>query len=286
MASDNNPVAPDHFNENEDLLANKKFSDNNEDYSASSAAFAVDRPSPSTSDAQVPPDEFRKLFQRLVVNYYEWHSLEPFSILFHRNSTLNRPILQLDLLILKSRRTITSRQGSIMDTNIFSDEKLESRLYIGNLDLRITEAALIKMFSPFGKIISEDFLWHTRGPKRGEPRGYAFIQFSNKEEAVKAKEKMHGRMACGRPLVVRLASEKYPTEGLSNSSKCLEGGKAGLLGGADNRSLRDRTWRREVRLNRNNRHRKTSRCTLLQGEGRVAEGDYWPKPRFCPRKAN
>lgn len=42
-------------------------------------------------------------------------------------------------------------------------------------------AALIKMFSPFGKIISEDFLWHTRGPKRGEPRGYAFVQFSTKE---------------------------------------------------------------------------------------------------------
>lgn len=42
-------------------------------------------------------------------------------------------------------------------------------------------AALIKMFSPFGDIVSEDFLWHTRGPKRGEPRGYAFIQFRTKE---------------------------------------------------------------------------------------------------------
>lgn len=36
---------------------------------------------------------------------------------------------------------------------------------------------LIKMFTPFGKIVSEDFLWHTQGPKRGVPRGYAFIQF-------------------------------------------------------------------------------------------------------------
>lgn len=68
-----------------------------------------------------------------------------------------------------------------MDPNTISDEILESRLYIGNLDLRITESALIKMFSPFGKIISEDFLWHARGPKRGEPRGYAFVQFSSKE---------------------------------------------------------------------------------------------------------
>lgn len=40
---------------------------------------------------------------------------------------------------------------------------------------------IIKMFSPFGKIIAEDFLWHTRGPKRGEPRGYAFVQYTTKE---------------------------------------------------------------------------------------------------------
>lgn len=47
--------------------------------------------------------------------------------------------------------------------------------------LLLSRAALIKMFSPYGKIISEDFLWHTRGPKRGEPRGFAFIQYSTKE---------------------------------------------------------------------------------------------------------
>ncbi|CAN0891765.1 Probable RNA-binding protein 18, partial [Linum grandiflorum] len=67
------------------------------------------------------------------------------------------------------------------DHNGFTDEKAESRVYVGNLDLRITEATLIKMFSPYGTIISEDFLWHTRGPKRGEPRGFAFVQFSSKE---------------------------------------------------------------------------------------------------------
>lgn len=68
-----------------------------------------------------------------------------------------------------------------MDPNGLVDEKFDCRLYIGNLDLRIIEATLIKMFSPFGKIVAEDFLWHTRGPKRGEPRGFAFIQFSTRE---------------------------------------------------------------------------------------------------------
>ncbi|KAL6906476.1 hypothetical protein ACP4OV_004077 [Aristida adscensionis] len=64
------------------------------------------------------------------------------------------------------------------------------------------------MFSPFGKITAEDFLWHTRGPKRGEPRGYAFVQYTTKEEAQLAKEKMNGKLVCGRPMVVHLASEK------------------------------------------------------------------------------
>lgn len=116
-------------------------------------------------------------------------------------------------------------------------------------------AALIKMFTPYGKILSEEFLWHTRGPKRGKPRGFAFIQFSTKEvscmllwllyqgkllistfkvsmqEAKLAKEKMHGRLACGRPLVVRLASEKYLDEAAQDSSTALgEAKKAGLTG--------------------------------------------------------
>ncbi|GAV76298.1 RRM_1 domain-containing protein [Cephalotus follicularis] len=118
-----------------------------------------------------------------------------------------------------------------MDQNSFVDEKCESRIYIGNLDLRITEASLIKMFSPYGKIVSEDFMWHTRGPKRGVPRGFAFIQFSTKEEAKFAKEKMHGRLACGRPLVVRLASEKFLEEAAENSSKAIaEANKIGLPG--------------------------------------------------------
>lgn len=118
-----------------------------------------------------------------------------------------------------------------MDPNGFVDEKCDCRLYIGNLDLRITEATLIKMFSPFGKIVAEDFLWHTRGPKRGEPRGFAFIQFSTREEAELAKEKMNGKLVCGRPLVVRLASEKYLVETANNSSKVIgEASKSSIAG--------------------------------------------------------
>ncbi|KAA8533683.1 hypothetical protein F0562_031200 [Nyssa sinensis] len=126
-----------------------------------------------------------------------------------------------------------------MDHNGLIDEKCESRLYVGNLDLRITEATLIKMFSPFGKIVAEDFLWHTRGPKRGEPRGFAFIQFSSKEEAKLAKEKMNGKLACGRPLVVRLASEKYLEEPSEKFAKAVgESNKLSFAGSSSGQMSR------------------------------------------------
>lgn len=51
------------------------------------------------------------------------------------------------------------------------------------------------------------------------------------QEAKLAKEKMHGKLACGRPLVVRLASEKYLVETAEKSSKGLgDSNKTSLSG--------------------------------------------------------
>lgn len=62
------------------------------------------------------------------------------------------------------------------------------------------------------------------------------------QEARLAKEKMHGRLACGRPLVVRLASEKYMVDSAENSSKGVgEANKAigaGVSTGQMSRSAR------------------------------------------------
>ncbi|KAM0904284.1 hypothetical protein ACQ4PT_018111 [Festuca glaucescens] len=110
-----------------------------------------------------------------------------------------------------------------MDPNRLDSEKSASRLYVGNLDFRISESDVIKMFSPYGKIVAEDFLLHTRGPKRGEPRGYAFVQYTTKEEAQLAKEKMNGKLVRGRPVVVHLASEKCFLDS-GNSQRALAGG--------------------------------------------------------------
>ncbi|KAL5225920.1 hypothetical protein ABZP36_012559 [Zizania latifolia] len=120
-----------------------------------------------------------------------------------------------------------------MDQKGLDGDKSESRLYVGNLDFRISESDIIKMFSPFGKIISEDFLWHTRGPKRGEPRGYAFVQYTTREEAELAKEKMNGKLIRGRPVVVHLASEKCFLDS-RNFQKTMKDKK--LAGGSGSKS--------------------------------------------------
>uniref|UniRef100_A0A0D9XLV5 RRM domain-containing protein n=1 Tax=Leersia perrieri TaxID=77586 RepID=A0A0D9XLV5_9ORYZ len=121
-----------------------------------------------------------------------------------------------------------------MDQKGFDGDRSESRLYVGNLDFRVSESDIIKMFSPYGKIIAEDFLWHTRGPKRGEPRGYAFVQYTTKEEAQLAKEKMNGKLVCGRPVVVHLASEKCFVDS-KNSHRAMKDKK--LAGSSGSKSV-------------------------------------------------
>lgn len=60
------------------------------------------------------------------------------------------------------------------------------------------------------------------------------------QEAELAKEKMHGRLACGRPLVVRLANENNLLETADNSSKSVgEGQKLHLTGGSMGQTSRN-----------------------------------------------
>lgn len=52
------------------------------------------------------------------------------------------------------------------------------------------------------------------------------------QEARLAKEKMHGRLACGRPLVVRLASEKSSPDFCSPNGTAGEAGSSQMSRGA------------------------------------------------------
>ena len=72
----------------------------------------------------------------------------------------------------------------------------------------VARGAVIKMFQPFGPIAHVEYMWHTNGPRRGEPRGFAFVEYVRREDAEKAIAAMNNKVVMGRALIVNFASER------------------------------------------------------------------------------
>ncbi|KAK6196027.1 hypothetical protein SNE40_001331 [Patella caerulea] len=81
----------------------------------------------------------------------------------------------------------------------------QCRLWIGNIDPKITEFTILKLLQKFGQLVRFDFLYHKSGPDKGKSRGYCFVSYSTKEEATKALRKVNGKFALTKKLVVRWA---------------------------------------------------------------------------------
>ncbi|KAL1923336.1 uncharacterized protein VTP21DRAFT_8316 [Calcarisporiella thermophila] len=94
-----------------------------------------------------------------------------------------------------------------------------NRLYIGNLDPSVDEFTIVKLFQPFGKITLLDFLFHNQGIKRGQSRGYCFIEYSKREEALQAIQTMNQKTVRGRNIVVSYAHSAAIQNSESNKSK-------------------------------------------------------------------
>lgn len=56
-----------------------------------------------------------------------------------------------------------------------------------------------------GAIEKFDLLFHRNGPLAGQPRGYAFVTYVNKEDAVRAKEVLNHVLVGQRSIVVTWA---------------------------------------------------------------------------------
>ncbi|EKX42208.1 hypothetical protein GUITHDRAFT_111772 [Guillardia theta CCMP2712] len=100
----------------------------------------------------------------------------------------------------------------------------ECRVYVGNMDPRLNEGAIVKLFQQFGKLKRCDYLWFTSGPRRGQPRGICFLEFESAEGAEKAIARMNGKELHGRKIIVERAQD--------HSQNKNEGGvaKGALLG--------------------------------------------------------
>ncbi|KAI0090622.1 hypothetical protein BDY19DRAFT_886908 [Irpex rosettiformis] len=84
---------------------------------------------------------------------------------------------------------------------------LKDRLYVGNLHPSVDEYVLLQVFSKYGRVSKLDFLFHKSGPLKGKPRGYAFVEFADTNDADKALASANDKLLRGRKLVVTHAQQ-------------------------------------------------------------------------------
>ena len=82
------------------------------------------------------------------------------------------------------------------------------KLWIGNLDSKLTEYQLLKICERFGEVSSFDFLYTITDTGKRYPRGYAFVTYSTATSAEAATKALNGVKVLSRELVVRPANPK------------------------------------------------------------------------------
>ena len=87
---------------------------------------------------------------------------------------------------------------------------MNSKLYVGNMSFKTSEADLRDAFGQFGTITD---IYIASDRETGRPRGFAFVTFATEEEAKAAIEKMNGVDLDGRQLTV---NEAKPKEEMGN----------------------------------------------------------------------
>jgi cold-inducible RNA-binding protein len=87
----------------------------------------------------------------------------------------------------------------------YEKSPMNSKLYVGNMSFKTTEADLRDAFGKFGTV-TDVYIANDR--ETGRPRGFAFVTLGTPEEAKAAIEKMNGFDLDGRQLTVNEAKPK------------------------------------------------------------------------------
>jgi RNA recognition motif-containing protein len=77
-----------------------------------------------------------------------------------------------------------------------------NNVYVGNLPYTTNEQELESLFSQYGQIVSLNLI---RDKETNRLKGFAFIEFSDKQQAADAVEKLNGHEFGGRTLNVSMA---------------------------------------------------------------------------------
>ena len=89
----------------------------------------------------------------------------------------------------------------------------QTSLYVGNLSSDVTEANLKEKFSTHGRVVSASMVLN---PATGESRGFAFVAFEDRREAMDALNALNRTKFLGRELIVEPSNRKAgykPTPG-------------------------------------------------------------------------
>jgi len=87
-------------------------------------------------------------------------------------------------------------------------------IYVGNLDRQATEKELRALFTPFGEVKSVKIM---KDSQSGEPRGFAFVEMSDKESAAKAIRELDYAEVGNRRIRVNEAKPKSAAPRVYNS---------------------------------------------------------------------
>lgn len=98
-----------------------------------------------------------------------------------------------------------------------------SKLFVGNLDFKVTENELQDAFAEFGTVVEANLMMDRA---TGRPRGFGFVTMSSPDEAQAAVAGLNGRELGGRKLTV---NEARPREDRPPGGD--RGGRGGYGGG-------------------------------------------------------
>lgn len=102
------------------------------------------------------------------------------------------------------------------------------KLYVGNLPFSASEGDLESMFSQYGQLDSVSLV---RDRDSGQPRGFAFVEFSDDAAAEAAIAATNGADMGGRALMVNEARPQAPRSGGGGRGFGGGGGRGGYGGG-------------------------------------------------------
>lgn len=87
---------------------------------------------------------------------------------------------------------------------------MSTKLFVGNLDFKVTENDLQDAFAAFGLVVEANLVTDRA---TGRPRGFAFVTMNSPEEAQKAIDGMNGKALSGRALNVNAARDREERSG-------------------------------------------------------------------------